>query len=136
MPADRRQRHASRHPRAAEAARFPDLSPAPLDVAAAWTTDRSALTISVVNPTYQTQRLAFKVEGTRLATSATAWVLTAPDDMAYNEPGRPPAVRVADARAVSATEFLEAAPARRFSGLWCGRARPALHPHGRWPVGR
>lgn len=86
-------------------------APAPLDVAAAWTTDKSALTISVVNPTFQMQRLVFKVEGARLATSATAWVLTAPDDMAYNEPGKPPAVRVADARAVSATEFLEVAPA-------------------------
>jgi alpha-N-arabinofuranosidase len=38
-------------------------APEPLDVAAAWTADRTALTISVVNPTFETQRLTFRVEG-------------------------------------------------------------------------
>ncbi len=83
----------------------------PLDVAAAWTADRKALTVSVVNPTYETQRLAFRVEGARLASQGTAWVLTADDDMAYNEPGKAPAVRFAEKRVTGLHEALELAPA-------------------------
>jgi alpha-N-arabinofuranosidase len=86
-------------------------APEPLDVAAMWTADRTALTISVINPTYETQRLAFRVEGVRLASDGTAWVLTAPDDMAYNEPGKPSAVRFAEKRVTGLQETLELAPA-------------------------
>jgi alpha-N-arabinofuranosidase len=86
-------------------------APEPLDVAATWTADRKTLTISVVNPTFETQRLALRVEGARLAPSGTAWVLTAPDDMAYNEPGQAPAVRFAETRVTGVQETLEVAPA-------------------------
>jgi len=86
-------------------------APEPLDVAAAWTADRTALTISVVNPTFETQRLAFRVEGARLASEGTAWVLTAGDDMAYNEPGKTPAVRFTERRVTGLQETLELAPA-------------------------
>lgn len=85
-------------------------APEPLDVAATWTADKRTLTISVVNPTYETQRLEFKVEGARLSSQATAWVLTADDDMAYNEPGKEPAVRFVEKRVSGAREALEVAP--------------------------
>jgi alpha-L-arabinofuranosidase len=79
-------------------------------VAATWTADKKALTISVVNPTYETQRLEFKVQGARLAKQVTAWVLTADDDMAYNEPGKEPAVRFVEKRVSGVREALEVAP--------------------------
>jgi alpha-N-arabinofuranosidase len=85
-------------------------APEPLDVAAMWTADRTALTISVVNPTYETQRLAFRVEGARLASQGTAWVLTSEDDMAYNDPGQAPAVRFTETRVTGLEEALEVAP--------------------------
>ena len=86
-------------------------APEPLDVAAAWTADRSALTISVVNPTFERQRLVFRVEGARLASQGTAWVLTAENDMAYNEPGKTPAVRFVEQRVTGVLDALELAPA-------------------------
>lgn len=86
-------------------------APEPLDVAAAWTADRTALTISVVNPTFEPQRLAFRLEGARLASDGTQWVLTADDDMAYNEPGKAPAVRFTERRVTGVQETLELAPA-------------------------
>lgn len=86
-------------------------APEPLDVAAAWTPDRTALTISVVNPTYETQRLVFRVDGARLASEGTAWVLTAEDDMAFNEPGKPPAVRFVERRVTGVQEAVEVGPA-------------------------
>lgn len=86
-------------------------APEPLDVAAAWTTDKSALTISVVNPTFQSQRLVFRLDGARLATDGTKWVLTAADDMAYNEPGKPPVVRFVESRVTGFAEALEVPPA-------------------------
>jgi alpha-N-arabinofuranosidase len=86
-------------------------APEPLDVAAAWTRDRKALTISVVNPTFEPQRLAFRVVGARVATEGKAWVLTAADDMAYNDPGRPPAVTFRETTQRRAADSLEVAPA-------------------------
>ena len=86
-------------------------APEPLDVAAAWTADKLALTISVVNPTFERQRLAFRIDGARLASDGTMWVLSAADDMAYNEPGLPPVVRFVESRVTGAREALEVAPA-------------------------
>ncbi|HLW98191.1 MAG TPA: alpha-L-arabinofuranosidase C-terminal domain-containing protein [Candidatus Acidoferrales bacterium] len=65
----------------------------PLDVAVAWTKDKEALTISVINPTYETQHLAFTVEGAKLDSQGESWVLTGPDDMAFNDPGKDPVVK-------------------------------------------
>jgi alpha-N-arabinofuranosidase len=64
----------------------------PLDIAVTWTEKKDALTISVINPTYESYDLAFKVQGARLASTGTSWTLSAPDDMDYNEPGKPPVV--------------------------------------------
>jgi alpha-N-arabinofuranosidase len=43
----------------------------PLDVAAAWTADRKALTVAVVNPTKSPQTLSLQIRGSRLAGRAT-----------------------------------------------------------------
>jgi alpha-N-arabinofuranosidase len=68
-------------------------APEPLDVAATWTTDKKSLTISVINPTYQSYQLTFKVVGARLESNGESWILTGPDDMAFNDPGKEPVVK-------------------------------------------
>jgi len=47
----------------------------------------------VINPTYETERLAFTVEGAKLDSQGESWVLTGPDDMAFNDPGKDPVVK-------------------------------------------
>jgi len=69
---------------------------APLDVAAALTKDGAAATIAVVNPTREARTLKLHVRGGRLAKRGTRYVIAGKDPMAYNEPGKPPAVRVTE----------------------------------------
>ena len=64
----------------------------PLDVAAAWTADRKALTIGVVNPTDQEQILPMEVQGATLTGGGKVWLISHTDPMAYNEPGKEPNV--------------------------------------------
>jgi alpha-N-arabinofuranosidase len=45
----------------------------PLDVAAAWSDDRTALTVAVINPTDSAQTLDLSFEGVRLAGGGTRW---------------------------------------------------------------
>jgi alpha-N-arabinofuranosidase len=84
-------------------------SPAPLDVAAAWTEERKALTISVVNPTTAKATLALKLGGATLASAGRAYVLTGPDPMACNVPGKAPQVTVVESAAMLG-DALEVAP--------------------------
>jgi alpha-L-arabinofuranosidase len=85
-------------------------APEPLDVAATWTADKKSLTISVVNPTYETYQLAFNVVGAHLASQGESWVLTGPDDMAYNDPGKEPLVKFAEKPVKETNDKLEIAP--------------------------
>ncbi|MGE5127468.1 MAG: alpha-L-arabinofuranosidase C-terminal domain-containing protein, partial [Betaproteobacteria bacterium] len=71
--------------------------PAPLDVAAAWTADRSALTLAVVNPTPEPRALRLDVKGARLAARGRRFVLTGAGPLAHNAPGRPRGVTVEEA---------------------------------------
>jgi len=64
----------------------------PLDVAAAWTPDRKALTIGIVNATERKQELPLNIKGTRLTGAGRLWLIAHPDPMAYNEPGKEPNV--------------------------------------------
>ena len=45
----------------------------PLDVAAAWTSDRKALTIAVINPTEIEQRLSWTIKGADLKETGRLW---------------------------------------------------------------
>jgi alpha-N-arabinofuranosidase len=65
----------------------------PLDVAAALTTDRSALTIGVVNPTESRVVLDLVVDGAA-AGPTTRWQITGASPQAHNAPGRPRAVDI------------------------------------------
>ncbi len=64
-------------------------APAPLDVAAAWTADRSALTVAVVNPTEQAESIDLSLKGAQLTGQGTAWVIAGPSRLAHNDPGNP-----------------------------------------------
>jgi len=68
--------------------------PKPLDVMAALTVDRKALTIGVVNPTGEAAELELDIKGAKLTGDGLRWVIAGHDPMAYNEPGREPNVRV------------------------------------------
>ncbi|HAK93705.1 MAG TPA: alpha-L-arabinofuranosidase [Planctomycetes bacterium] len=81
-------------------------SPAPLDIAAAWTDGRTALTISVVNPTLSPATVATTLAGAALASAGTAYVLTGPSPDACNVPGKPPQVTVVE-RAATLGDALE-----------------------------
>ncbi len=61
---------------------------------AAWTDDRKALTVGVVNPTRRAAEIPLDVAGATLTGKGTRWVLTGDGPQAYNDPGRPPAVTV------------------------------------------
>ncbi len=72
----------------------------PLDVAAAIDKTNGALTISVVNPTWEevsfplTMPSSLELDGEShtLAKSGEIYVITGPDDMAYNTPGEAPKI--------------------------------------------
>jgi len=82
----------------------------PLDVAVTWTKDRTALTISIVNPTYETQRLTLHVVGAHLDSNGRSWVLSGPDDMSYNDPGKDPVVKFIEKPVSNIGNTLEVAP--------------------------
>jgi alpha-N-arabinofuranosidase len=74
---------------------------APLDVAAAWTDDRTALTVAVVNPTSEPRSLRLDLRGARPGGAGRRFVLTGADRWAHNAPGQP---RGVDVRATSLRE--------------------------------
>jgi alpha-N-arabinofuranosidase len=67
-----------------------------LDVSAALTKDGKALTVGVVNPTRDADRLLFNIRPAVSATKGTMWVLTGDDPMSANVPGKPPNVTVTE----------------------------------------
>ncbi|HUV42162.1 MAG TPA: alpha-L-arabinofuranosidase C-terminal domain-containing protein [Sedimentisphaerales bacterium] len=65
-----------------------------LDVVAAWTADRKALTIGIVNPSDSRQILDVDLKGAEFSGTAELWQIADPDPMAGNVPGRPPVVQI------------------------------------------
>jgi len=68
----------------------------PLDVAAAWTSDRGTLTVAIVNPTEQKYELPVDLKGARLTGRGRLLLIVHEDPMAYNEPGKDPRVRIVE----------------------------------------
>lgn len=64
-------------------------APAPLDVAAAWTAGRSALTVAIVNPTEQAQSIDLSLKGAQLTGQGMSWAIAGPNRLAHNDPGSP-----------------------------------------------
>jgi alpha-N-arabinofuranosidase len=69
---------------------------APLDVSAAWTQDKKALTVGIVNPTEQQCELSMDLKGAQLAGIGTLGLIAHSDPMAYNEPGKEPNVVIVE----------------------------------------
>ena len=69
-------------------------APAPLDVAAAWTADRKALTVGIVNPTMKPVKLALHIAGATLKGEGAGWQIAGNDPMAHNAPGKAPPVKI------------------------------------------
>jgi alpha-N-arabinofuranosidase len=69
-------------------------SPEPLDIAAAWKEGKKVLTVAVVNPTKTAQKLMLALKGVRVPSTAKLYLITGPDEMACNVPGKPLAVTI------------------------------------------
>jgi len=82
----------------------------PLDVAAAWTSDRKALTIGVINATEQKQDLPIKIRGANLTGKGRLWLIAHSDPMAYNEPGKEPNVVIEEKAVTGISNKLSVPP--------------------------
>jgi len=84
--------------------------PKPLDVAAAWTKDRNALTVGIVNPTREPVELALDVKGAAPTGSGRLWTIAGDDPMAYNEPGKEPELRIEETSVSGLGRTVQAPP--------------------------
>jgi alpha-N-arabinofuranosidase len=81
-----------------------------LDVAAAWTKDRSALTVAIVNPTEDWQFLLLKLQGATWTGRGQKWCITGPNRWAHNAPGKPRQVDIHTEAVTMPGDRLQAAP--------------------------
>ena len=77
---------------------------------AAWSQDHKTLTVAVVNPTMQALEIPLTVKGAKLSGSGTRWQIAGNDPRAYNDPGRPPVVRIEEATVEGASDKVSAGP--------------------------
>jgi alpha-N-arabinofuranosidase len=85
-------------------------APAPLDVAAAWKDGKKILTVAVVNPSAERQRLPLSFKGVRLAAKAKRFRITGPDPLSKNVPGREPEVKTVETAGVPFGGILDLPP--------------------------
>ena len=83
----------------------------PLDIAATLFADGSKLTVSIVNPTWDEVKVPLTLLNGSVTGEAELWQVTAPDDMATNEPGRPENVRITGPARVPSARELTVGPA-------------------------
>jgi len=98
----------------------------PLDISAAFTSDRKFLTLAIVNPTEEPQSLNLHLEGVRLAGAAQMWQMTGPSPDAANVLAKPTEVEVKENTLSSVPETVSIAPASvavyRFAAASIGAA--------------
>jgi alpha-N-arabinofuranosidase len=82
----------------------------PLDVVAAWTENRKAITIGLVNPTAHKYEIAMDIKDARPARRGRLWQIAGSDPMAYNEPGKEPKVVIKEKRLHGALDKLSMPP--------------------------
>ena len=83
----------------------------PFDIGATLTQGSDTLTLSVVNPVYETISFPLEISGGKTGDKIEIWRITAPDEMSTNEPGREPAVKIQGPEVADATGKLTARPA-------------------------
>jgi alpha-L-arabinofuranosidase len=59
-----------------------------LDIAAAWTINKRAITIAIVNPDSKDEQVTVDFGTTSLKPKTTRWLISNPDPESYNEPGK------------------------------------------------
>jgi alpha-N-arabinofuranosidase len=82
----------------------------PLDIAAAWTDDHKSLTVAVVNPTIDSYSVDLDIKGAKVGTGGEFFQIHNPDPMAYNHPGKEPAVTICREKITSAVDKLDVPP--------------------------
>ncbi|HJX71851.1 MAG TPA: alpha-L-arabinofuranosidase A, partial [Bacteroidales bacterium] len=82
----------------------------PLDIAATLNEAKDKLTISVVNPTWNTIDLPVEIMNGFISGKGELWQVTSPDDMAFNEPGRPENVKIEGPSAIIPGKTLKIEP--------------------------
>ena len=82
----------------------------PLDIVAAWTEDRTGITVAVVNPTDQARAIALDVRGGNLAGPGRKWTISGPGRWAHNAPGKPRQVDIEETSFMGGTNTMEVAP--------------------------
>jgi len=102
----------------------------PLDVSAAFTSDRKFLTVAIVNPTEQSQSVTLHPEGVRLPGKAQMWQMTGPSPDAANLLDKSQEVEVKEEALSSVPETLSIAPASitvyKFAAASIGAAVPRI----------
>lgn len=83
---------------------------APLDIAAAWTSDKTALTLAVVNPTAEKRGVELRLAGAELTSEAVRWVIAGSGRWAHNRPGEPRQVDIVQGTVTIGGNMIEAAP--------------------------
>jgi len=82
----------------------------PLDIAATINDAKDKLTVSVVNPTWDTLDIPVGILHGSISGNGELWQITAPDDMAFNEPGRPENVRIEGPSSITVHKTLKINP--------------------------
>lgn len=82
----------------------------PLDVVAALTADRKALTVAVVNPTESSQQLGASFAGVTLGGGGKSWQVAPASLTAQNEAGKPMAVNIAEGTVAGAPSNITVPP--------------------------
>jgi alpha-N-arabinofuranosidase len=68
--------------------------PEPLDISAAWTEDKEAMTIAIVNPTEKEYKLKLDIKGAELNSNGEVFWVQNDNPEAYNTPGDEPNVKI------------------------------------------
>jgi alpha-N-arabinofuranosidase len=83
----------------------------PLDIGATLSAGSDTLTLSVVNPTWDNVEFPLSVTGNEASGDIEIWRVTAPNDMATNEPGREEVVKIVGPETAKFSSKLTVGPA-------------------------
>jgi alpha-N-arabinofuranosidase len=63
-----------------------------LDVTSAWTDDKKAITVAIVNPDSDEKHVTLDLSEVSFKKNTTCWMITNPDPESFNEPGKQPVI--------------------------------------------
>jgi alpha-L-arabinofuranosidase len=84
--------------------------PDDLDVSAAWTDDKKALTVGIVNCTSIPRQITPDTGGAAWSNNAQRWVITGEDPDSFNVPGKPPGVAITEQNVAMTDGSLDSPP--------------------------